>query len=149
MPDQPRDWDKELAAIDAEIAKLPAPKPGGAPPAPRGGGAPAAAPGPAAPGTARIFLGAWVRALAGAALAVAVWSWPYAHRCGWGLYGYLGAVLMVLVAGVWSSIATWRRRMGLAHIVSLAVLVAGLAFAAAEILPRAGYAKIPLTWTCP
>ena len=148
MADQPRDWDKEMAAIDAEIAKMPAPKPG-APVAQRPGAPPAAQAAAAPPRTARIFLGAWLRALFGAALAVAVWSWPYEHRCGLALYGYLGAVAMVTVAGVWSTAATWRRRMGAAHVVSILVLIAGLAFAAAAVLPRVGYAKVPLTWTCP
>lgn len=147
MADQPRDWDKELAAIDAEIAKIPPPK-AGAPPAPRPAGQPVPQGAPP-PRTARVFLGAWLRALFGAALAVAVWSWPYEHRCGWALYGYLGAVAMVTVAGVWSTVATWRRRMGMAHVVSILVLIAGLAFATAAILPRVGYAKVPLTWTCP
>lgn len=154
MPDQPRDWDKELAAIDAAMAKAPppAPAPGASAPATRPAAATPASPGTAAPvvrGGARTFLGAWLRALVGAALAIAVWGWPYAHACGLGLYGYLGAVLMVIVAGGWSSIASWRRRMGAAHVVSLLVLAAGLAFAVAQVLPRVGYARVPLTWTCP
>ncbi|MFI5234340.1 MAG: hypothetical protein ACHQXA_01395 [Gemmatimonadales bacterium] len=149
MADQPRDWDRELAAIDAEIAKMPPPKPG-QPPAPRaaGGGA-VAAPPTHPPHGARVFLGGWIRVLIGVALAVAVWTWPYAHLCGWKLYGYLGAVVMVLVAGVWNVVATWRRRMGLAHAAGIVVLLTGLILAAGAILPRVGYAKQALTWMCP
>lgn len=151
MADQPRDWDKEMAAIDREIAKLPGPNPGG-PPAPRSAGA--ATPAPlvtqgAAPRGTRAFLGAWIRVLLGAAIAVGVWSWPYAHPCGWSLYGYLGAALVVIVAGVWNILATWKRRMGAAHGVAILVLITGLILAAQAILPRIGYAKHALTWMCP
>lgn len=151
MPDQPRDWDKELAAIDREIAKLPEARP--APPVPgRSGGtpatAPAAAPVPAPSPGARAFLGAWIRVLFGAAIALGVWSWPYAHPCGWALYGYLGAVLVVIVAGIWNILATWKRRMGAAHGVAIVVLVTGLILAAQAILPRIGYAKQVLPWMC-
>ncbi|HET7024154.1 MAG TPA: hypothetical protein VFI39_02995 [Gemmatimonadales bacterium] len=153
MADQPRDWDKELAAIDREIAKLPDPRPGQPPTgrtagAPAAVAAPAAAPVPASKG-ARAFLGAWVRVLFGAAIALGVVSWPYAHLCGWSLYGYLGAVLVVIVAGVWNILATWKRRMGAAHGVALAVLITGLILAAQVILPRIGYARQALTWMCP
>lgn len=152
MADQPRDWDKELAAIDREIAKLPEPKPGQPPAVRSGGGAPA--PAPVAPSVAprtgtRAFLGAWVRVLLGAAIAVGVWSWPYAHPCGWSLYGYLAAALVVIVAGVWNILATWKRRMGAAHGVAILVLITGLILAAQAILPRIGYAKQALTWMCP
>ncbi|MGH7590399.1 MAG: hypothetical protein ACREL2_03090 [Gemmatimonadales bacterium] len=150
MPDQPRDWDKELAAIDREIAKLPDPKLG-SPPAGRPTGTPAAAPAAApvvaSPG-ARAFLGAWVRVLFGAAIALGVLSWPYGHLCGWSLYGYLGAVLVVIVAGVWNVLATWKRRMGAAHGVAIVVLITGLILAAQAILPRIGYAKQALSWMC-
>lgn len=151
MADQPRDWDKEMAAIDREIARLPAPQPG-APPATRSAGAAAPAPvvtqGTARPGT-RAFLGAWIRVLLGAALAVGVWSWPYVHPCGWSLYGYFGAVLVVIVAGIWNILATWKRRMGAAHGVAILVLITGLILAAQVILPRIGYARQALTWMCP
>lgn len=154
MADQPRDWDKEMAAIDREIARLPEPKPG-QPPAPRAAGAPVPAT-PAAPAAdahhpkgARAFLGAWIRVLLGAAVTVAVWSWPYGHPCGWSLYGYLGAVLVVIVAGLWNILATWKRRMGAAHAVAIMVFLTGLFLAAQAILPRVGYAKQVLTWMCP
>jgi hypothetical protein len=152
MTDQPRDWDKELAAIDAQIARMPAPPAQPATPARAApaGGTPASPP-PALPAGrgARQFVGAWVRALIGAVLAVAVWSWPYAHPCGWALYGYSGAIAMVVVAGAWGMAASWRRRVGLAHLVSLGVFLAGLILAAATVLPRTGYARVPATWMCP
>jgi hypothetical protein len=38
---------------------------------------------------------------------------------------------------------------GLAHVVSLGVLLAGLILAAAIVLPRSGYARVSATWMCP
>jgi hypothetical protein len=62
---------------------------------------------------------------------------------------YLGVVGVVVLAGFWSAVVSWRRRIGLAHIMSLAVIVAGLGIATATILPRIGYAREALTWSCP
>lgn len=149
MADQPRDWDKEMAAIDAEIAKMPPPKPGQPPAARPAGGVATGSPAAPAPRGARVFLGAWIRVLFGAAVAIAVWSWPYATQCGWKLYAYLGAVAVVIVAGVWNIAATWKRRMGAAHTVAILVLLTGLFLAAQAVLPRIGYARHALTWMCP
>ena len=147
MSDQPRDWDKELADIDKAIARLPsqgqAPAaPGGAPVAPsRGAGVPAA-------GRMATFT-TWLRVILGLALAVGITQWPYPSACGFNLVVYLGAIGVVSVAGLWSSISSWRRRLGLAHVLSLLVLLWGLLLAAREVLPRTGYAKHVRTWSCP
>jgi hypothetical protein len=146
--ERPRDWDKELAEIDRLLAKTPQgaaaapPKPavqpkGGALPAARGGA------------SKREVWGTWGRVLLGTLLAVGVTQWPYPHRCGVGLVLYLGVVGVVVLAGFWSAVVSWRRRIALAHIMSLAVIVAGLGIAAATILPRIGYARQALTWVCP
>ena len=82
MSDQPRDWDKELAAIDKAMARGPAPA-AGAPVATKGSAAPAAVPKRAAVAT-------WLRVLLGLTLAGAMTQWPYAHQCGVELYFYLG-----------------------------------------------------------
>ena len=86
------------------------------------------------------------------ALGVGILFWPYAARCGFGLAGYLGAVTTLVVAGVWSSIWTWKHRAARAHTVSLLLLTWGLVLAGAEVLPRVGYAKPsinhPAHWTC-
>ena len=47
------------------------------------------------------------------------------------------------------AISTWKRRMGLAHTVSLLVILWGLGLGAAVVLPRIGYAKVAATWFCP
>ena len=137
-----RDWDKELADIDKIIASSPAGPPGSKVPAPT----PRA--GPPAPAPRREALGGWSRVLLGAAAAVGAAFWPYAHACGLGLWLYLGVSVTVVVAGVWGMLASWRRRLGLAHVVALLVTLWGIGLVAAELLPRFGYAKDAATWSC-
>jgi hypothetical protein len=75
--------------------------------------------------------------------------WPYSHGCGFKLLFYLVGVLAVVVAGVWSGLSSWKRRMGLAHVLSQLLVIWGLVLAAAVVLPRVGYAKDTATWFCP
>jgi hypothetical protein len=87
------------------------------------------------------------------ALGIGMLFWPYAARCGVGLAAYLGAVAAVSIAGGWSAVWTWRHRTAKAHGLSLLLVVWGLVLAAAEVLPRVGYAKPtaahPAVWACP
>ena len=92
-------------------------------------------------------MGVWSRVALGALLATAVTQWPY-QVCGLPLVGYLIAVLMVLVAAVWAGHASWRARMGTAHVIAIAILLAGVALGAAQVLPRVGYAPVVTTWGC-
>ena len=147
MSDQPRDWDKELADIDKVIARTPAGPASPAPPATAGGPAPPARGGGGAAGRLGTFT-TWLRVLLGLTLAVGITQWPYPTACGLNLAVYLGAIGTVIVAGLWSSISSWRRRLGLAHALSLLELLWGLILAAREILPRAGYARHARTWSC-
>ena len=86
-------------------------------------------------------------------LAVGMLFWPYAARCGFGLFAYLGATLAVIGAGVWTSFWTWRHRSARAHVLSLLLVTWGLVLGAVEVLPRVGYAKPdvqhPSVWLCP
>jgi hypothetical protein len=146
----PRDWDKELAEIDKVIAKQPA---GGPRPAPQSGAAalPASrSAGSLAPAaTGRAALTAWVRVGLAVAVAVGVaFAWPYRHTCGIPLYGYLGAACGVVLAGIWSAVTSWRRRLGLAHLISLLVVLCGAALIAKSVLDRSDYARHPATWSC-
>jgi heme A synthase len=75
-------------------------------------------------------------------------QWPYPNACGLNLAVYLGAIVTVIVAGLWSSVTSWQRRLGLAHTLSLLVLLWGVVLAAREVLPRVGYARQARTWTC-
>jgi hypothetical protein len=93
--------------------------------------------------------GAWMRVMLGLALAVGMAVWPYSHVCGGKLFFYLGGVGTLTVAGVWSAIASWERRLAVAHVLSLAILVWGLVLAAGVVLPRVGYAKSDAIWFCP
>jgi len=155
----PRDWDKELAEIDKLIAsgdKPGAPAPASAPvPArtaggPAGGTAPAAAPAAGPRPTRRRDLAAvWFKVTLGVLGAGALTIWPYAKSCGMLLDVYLVGVLAVIAAGAWGMRGAWLHRRGVAHIVALLVFLAGLSLAAAEVLPRVGYARTAATWTCP
>jgi hypothetical protein len=140
-----RDWDAEMRKIDQQIASIPSQ---GATPVR------AQAPGVSAPPPRRetSTFGVMARLALACALGVAIVYWPYGARCGLGLAAYLGAVSTLVVAGAWSSIWTWKHRAPKAHIVSLLLLTWGLVLAAADVLPRVGYAKPsanhPAHWTC-
>ena len=152
MTGPPRDWDKEMAEIDKLMAKEQgAPRPGASPPALRPG--PAAAPAPRAAAAvtrdARGSLSAWVRVLLGVAVATGVTlAWPYRHVCGLPLYGYLAAAAGVTLAGLWGVVASWKRRLPLAHLIALLVTLCGAVLVGQAVLDRSGYAKHPLTWKC-
>jgi hypothetical protein len=150
MSDQPRDWDKELADIDKAIARLPSKGPAPAQAQSGGGSAPSAGrPMAVATGGKLAVFTTWLRVGLGVALAVGITQWPYASACGFNLIMYLGAISVVTIAGLWSSISSWRRRLGVAHTLSLLVLLWGLLLAAREVLPRTGYARHQRTWSCP
>jgi hypothetical protein len=149
----PRDWDKEMAEIDKLIAKQPTAAPSGQGSVVRGG--PAALPAPqraAAPPVARggrEALGTWVKVLLGAGVATAVaFYWPYAHGCGLQLYGYVAAAAGVMVVGLWGVVASWKARMGLAHLIALLSMLLGGALIAKTVLDRSSYPKVPSTWRC-
>ncbi len=151
-----RDWEKELAKIDKQLASLPDEALMPAAPekqakgAPRGGrGAPA--PVPSEPRQTTSF-GVFARLTLALAVGIAMAFWPYPSRCGLGLIGYLGAVTVMTAGGVWASIWTWRHRASRAHLVSLAITVWGVLLGSLEVLPRIGYAyptdKHPAAWSC-
>jgi hypothetical protein len=92
------------------------------------------------------------RLLLATALGIGMIFWPYSARCGTGLIGYLGAVGVLMGAGVWSAVWTWRHRSSSAHVLSLLIILWGGVLAAQEVLPRAGYAipteAHPASWWC-
>lgn len=153
-----RDWDKELAKVDKQLASLsddallgPPPATTGKKEVPSGKKAPA----PSAPVAARAT-SSWSvygRLILSLAVGVAMLLWPYPARCGVGLAAYLGAVGVVVASGVWSSIWTWRHRAAKAHTLSLLLILWGLVLGSIDILPRVGYGKPdlnhPATWVCP
>lgn len=155
-----RDWDKELAKIDKQLASLPDEEL--APPAPQGTGmprgvaapavraAPAAA--PIAPGAGKAKLWAYSKLSVAVAAGVGVWFWPWAARCGLPLAGLVSAGALVAVLGAWSAAGTWRQRMGRAHVLSLLVIASAAVLVAREVLPRVGYAyesfDRPARWSC-
>ena len=82
----------------------------------------------------------WGRVVLVGALALAIGFWPYAHTCGFPLWGYMGACAMIVVGGLWSSMCTWHARTAIAHVLSLVFVAAGIWTFALEIAPRVGYA---------
>jgi hypothetical protein len=153
-----RNWEKEMAEVDRLLRKQPshadpaadagaeptARRPAAVPPA----AAPAPAPGPAGLSGAA-WLGTWARVILGLLLGIGMTQWPYTHGCGLRLIFYLVGVAAVLAAGVWSSVSSWRRRLGLAHVLAQALIIWGLVLAAREVLPRVGYARASAPWLCP
>jgi hypothetical protein len=147
-----KDWDKELAKIDKQLESVsdaqlfPETKP--APTAPGKTAAPVAGSSVAASREAARSWPAILRLTLAVALGVAILFWPYDNRCGAGLAGYLVAVTAVFGAGVWSAVWTWRHRAARAHTLSILLIGWGLLLGATEVLPRIGYAKQVLTWSC-
>jgi hypothetical protein len=72
----------------------------------------------------------------GVLLSAAMRYWPYAHAWSWGLLFYLGAVLLLLVTGIWGAKLTWDARLPAAHTVAIGTVVWGLGLLAAETVPR-------------
>jgi hypothetical protein len=92
--------------------------------------------------------GVWARVMLGMLLGVALTQWPYPHACDKPLILYLVAIATVMVAGLWGARASWRSRMGFAHIIALGTILWGLTLSAQEVLPRVGYAKVRMSWRC-
>jgi hypothetical protein len=164
-----RDWEKELAAIDRQLASVSDEALAGkqtpvAPaPVPAAPGRPVAAPGRLQPAAATVVapttrrrwqttVGLLLRVLVGVAAVVAVVLWPYPSGCGLALAEYLAVVALIGLMGLWTSVASWRHRAPLAHVLGLALLTTSGVFAAREVLPRVGYAmptiEHPATWVC-
>jgi hypothetical protein len=143
-----KDWDKEMAKIDKQLesisdeALLPA----------KNAPTPAAKAEVVAKQRSTSTMGVMLRLLLAVMLGVAMIFWPYSARCGIGLFAYLGAVGVVMAAGVWTSVWTWRHRSARGHLLSLLLIVWGGVLGAMEVLPRIGYAtpsaQHPAEWLC-
>ena len=94
------------------------------------------------------LIGLWGRVSLGLALGVMMTAWPYFRECGLPLFGYLGAVGAVVIAGGWIAVTAWKLRNGAAHILALALLFWGLVLTAEVLLSRTGYAAMQATWQC-
>ena len=74
---------------------------------------------------------------------------PYDKLCGIRLIFFLFAAGLALLMGFLGALASWAHHRALAHVISLVVMAWAAAVVAREVLPRTGYAKQDLTWTCP
>jgi hypothetical protein len=142
VTEQPRDWDRELADIDRVIAKQ------GSAPAPVGPATPRAPAPTAVPPRRRSVALTWFWVLLALAMGVALLLWPYQYACGLQLFFFLGAAGVTAVIAVLAAVASWSHHRALAHVLSLLVLLWAGFVAAREVLPRVGYARTSLTWTC-
>lgn len=138
MTEQPRDWDRELANIDKAIAKQ---QPAGTGPVQTGS--------PPPTGQRRFVALTWFWTGIALLLAVALLLWPFDRNCGIRLIFFIGAGALALLAGVIGALTSWAHHRGLAHLLSLLVIVWAAVMVAGQILPRAGYAKEARDWTCP
>jgi hypothetical protein len=148
-----RDWDKEMAEVDRLLKKLPDADPTlgrrGERTVERSAVSvrPAAASGGS---TGAQRLGTWAKVALGVLVGIGVTPgvWPYTHGCGLRLIFYLIGVAAVIAAGLWASISSWRRRLGVAHVLSQVLIVWGTLLLTRELLPRAG-ADAAAQWLCP
>ena len=157
-----RDWDKELAKVDKQLASLSDDALLGPPPVATGGKGTAggqrdarsekASRSAASEPRRTSSWGVYARLLLSVLLGVGIVLWPYPARCGVGLAGYLAAVGVVIASGIWSSVWTWRHRANKAHTLSLLLILWGLVLGSIQVLPRIGYAKPdldhPAGWMC-
>jgi hypothetical protein len=85
-------------------------------------------------------------------LAVSLACWPYDVSCGAMLYGYMAAVVMLVIAGIWTATATFTYQMPLRHLLALSIILWALFLGATQVLPRVGYASPApgraTDWTC-
>lgn len=148
---QDRDWDKEMREVDRLLAKLPEADPklvSGRTPTVRKSGA-TVAPAAGSDPTGAQWLGTWVRVVLGVLIGAGMTQWPYSHGCGLHLLFYGVGVGAALVAGIWSSVSSWKHRLAVAHLLSQLLIVWSLVLAAREVLPRIGYARATGVWMCP
>ena len=143
-----RNWDAELKKIDRQLESV---SDEAMYPAKTAKGAQAQAQVAAVQKSTSTW-GVFLRLTLTVALGVGMVFWPYSARCGLGLAGYLGAVTVLAVGGVWSAVWTWKHRAAKAHTLSLLLVMWGLLLASLDVLPRVGYAvptaAHPAGWAC-
>ena len=82
------------------------------------------------------------------ALSAAINFWPYGHACGFGLFTYMFADLLIIVGGLWTVAWTWRHQMPRGHAIAMVMVVWGFVLIMAQVLPRVGYAAEAAHWFC-
>ena len=86
--------------------------------------------------------GATMRLALVAGLFGALFLWPYQRECGMGLIGYVMVEVVIAAGALWIATFTWQHRVARAHVAALLILVGALGAITAQVLPRAGYAKV-------
>ena len=96
--------------------------------------------------------GAYFRLTLILCLAISIAAWPYPIDCGFSVWGYLSAIVILIAGGIWTAAATWQCRAPWRHGIALLLTLWALALGASQVLPRVGYA-VPApgratTWSC-
>jgi hypothetical protein len=96
--------------------------------------------------------GVYFRMILVVSLGVAIAFWPYEVACGASLFGYLTALITLILGGVWAALGTWRYHMARSHALTLFIILWALGLVAVQILPRVGYARPDparsTAWSC-
>ena len=92
--------------------------------------------------------GLWGRVTLVLALGVMMAAYPYFRDCGLPLFGYLCAVGALIMGGGWVAVLSWQMRNEVAHVLSLVLILWGLALTSDILLSRTGYAAVPASWQC-
>ena len=98
-----------------------------------------------------ILIGIWARLVLITVLVLALFWWPYGHRCGFPLAAYLMSNAVVIVGGVTLAVRGWRDRMVPVFVGSALCIAIAWTVLALHILPRFGYSpagSINAGWTC-
>jgi hypothetical protein len=68
------------------------------------------------------------------------------------LSGYMSAIALLVVTGIWTMTATFTHRMPRRHVTAVLIVLWGLMLGAAQVLPRIGYANAApgrsTSWSC-
>ncbi len=88
------------------------------------------------------IFGAASRVVLALSLSLAINTWPYDRACGNWLLAYLAASAMIVAAGLWAAVGTWRGRAPKLHAAALLVVAWGFVLIGAQVLPRVGYTKV-------
>lgn len=96
--------------------------------------------------------GAYFRLTLVLGLAISIAAWPYPIDCGMSVWGYMSALAVLVVGGIWTAAATWQCHAPWRHMIALCLILWALSEGASQVLPRIGYAipgpGRPTSWAC-
>ena len=81
-------------------------------------------------------------------LGIGLSQWPYSRGCGFPLYGYIAAVVLLPAIAIRAVVASWIDRRAVAHGFAIVMVLGGLGYCAEVLLPRTNYARVGASWQC-